>query len=377
MAALSLVEKGMLVLDEDVNRRLKSWKLPESEFTKEHKVTLRTLLTHTGGTTPSGFRGYASGVPVPTVVQLLDGAAPANSVAVRVDKVPGEGFRYSGGGMTVAQLLVTDVSGQPFVPFMKATVLDPLKMTHSSYEQPLPASMEFNAATAHNNQGLPITGKWNTHPEQAAAGLWTTPSDLALFAIELQQSRTGTSNKVLSKDMTTQMLTNSAASPFGLGIVVSGPNTVSSFNHSGSNVGFRTLLFAYAETGKGAVVMTNSDLGGEVTSELMRSLAKEYGWSDYQVVEKVLAQVDAKTVAAYAGEYMIDGMRATLTIDGAHLYVKTAALGPDALEIFPESDTKFFMLASPTLLNFEKDDKGAVSLAVTFRGRKIKATRVL
>ena len=137
------------------------------------------------------------------------------------------------------------------------------------------------------------------------------------------------------------------------------------------------MLFVYTETGKGAVVMTNSDFGGEVTSELMRSLAMEYGWSDYQVVEKVLAQVDAKILPTYVGDYLIDGVRATLTIDGTHLYVKTAALGPDALEIFPESDTKFFMLASPTLLNFEKDNKGAISLEVTFQGRKIKATRVL
>jgi CubicO group peptidase (beta-lactamase class C family) len=313
---------------------------------------------------------------VPTLVQLLDGSAPANSVAVRVDKVPGEAFRYSGGGMTVAQLLVNDVSGLSFAPFMKATVLDSLGMNHSCYEQPLPASMEANAATAHNSDGVPIKGRWHIHPEQAAAGLWTTPSDLALFAIELQKSRAGTSNKILSKEMTMQMLTRSTTSPFGLGIVVSGPSKVASFNHSGSNVGFRTLLFAYTETGKGAVVMTNSDFGGDVTAELMRSLAKEYGWSDYQVVEKVLAQVDVNTLAAYAGDYTIDGVRAELTIDGTHLFVKTAALGPDALEVFPESATTFFMLASPTLLNFEKNEKGSVSLEVTFQGKKIKAIRV-
>ncbi|MDO9194093.1 MAG: serine hydrolase domain-containing protein, partial [Undibacterium sp.] len=289
--------------------------------------------------------------------------------------VPGDAFRYSGGGMIVAQLLVSDVSGQPFVPFMKATVLDPLGMTHSSYEQPLPASMEVNAATAHNSEGVPIKGKWNIHPEQAAAGLWTTPSDLALFAIELQKSRAGTSNKVLSQDMTTQMLTNSKVSPFGLGIVVSGPNKVPSFNHSGANAGFRTLLFAYAETGKGAVIMTNGDLGGEVTGGLMRSLSKEYGWSDYQTAEKILAQVDVKTLKGYVGDYMIDGVRTQLNIDGSHLFIKTAALGPEALEVFPESDTKFFMLASPTMLNFKKDEKGAVSLEVTFQGRRIKATR--
>lgn len=187
MAALSMVEKGELVLDEDVNLKLKSWQLPESESTKEKKVTLRTLLTHIGGTTPSGFRGYTTGAPVPTVVQLLDGIAPANSAAVRVDKVPGSAFRYSGGGMIVAQLLVSDVSNQPFAPFMKATVLNPLGMTHSSYEQPLPASMEANAATAHNSDGIPVKGKWNHHPEQAAAGLVRISGVYATKCLQLKK----------------------------------------------------------------------------------------------------------------------------------------------------------------------------------------------
>lgn len=375
MAALSLVEKGTLLLDEDVNAKLKSWKLPDNQFTREQKVTLRSLLTHTGGTTPSGFKGYATGQPLPTVSMLLDGVSPANSAPVRVDKVPGGAFRYSGGGMMIAQLLVSDATGQPIARFIKESVLDPIGMKHSSYEQPMPTSLENSAASGHNGAGVPIKGKWNIYPEQVAAGLWTTPSDLALFAIEMQKSRAGTSNKVLSKAMSTQMLTRSQTSPFGLGIVVSPPNKTPSFNHSGANEGFRTLLFAYTEAGKGAVVMTNGDAGSEVIAEVMRSLAVEYGWSDYQVVEKTLAVVDAKTLATYAGDYSIQGTDAEIRMVGARLFLKTAPLGPEAIELLPDTETNFFMLTSPTLLSFTRAESGAVSLEVTVKGQKIKASR--
>jgi CubicO group peptidase (beta-lactamase class C family) len=306
----------------------------------------------------------------------LDGVAPANSAPVRVDKVPGGSFHYSGGGMIVAQQLVTDSSGQPIASFIKEAVLDPLGMKHSSYEQPMPTSLEHNAASAHNGAGVPIKGRWNVYPEQVAAGLWTTPSDLALFAIELQKSRAGASNKVLSKAMTTEMLTRSKSSPFGLGVVVSAPNKVPSFNHSGANEGFRTQLFAYTETGKGAVVMTNGDEGGEVIAELMRSLAKEYGWSDYQVTEKATPVVNAKTLATYAGDYLIKGTRAELMVEGSRLFIKTAPLGAGAIELFPETATSFFMLTSPTLLSFVQNESGVVSMEVTIKGQTTTAPRV-
>lgn len=376
MAALSLVEKGALRLDEDVNDRLASWKLPENAYTQVQKVTLRRLLNHTAGTSVSGFGGYGEGQPVPTVLQVLDGVAPANSLPVRVESVPGEQMRYSGGGMIVAQLLASQVSGRAFAPFMHDTVLAPLGMAHSTYEPMLPGPARRNLASAHTPDGAPIKGKWHSYPELAAAGLWTTPSDLALFAIDLQQSRAGLSHKVLSKEMATQMLSRSPASPFGLGIQVAGPGKVAAFSHSGGNEGFRCQLFAYAETGQGVVIMTNGNRGMELIGELMRSVAKEYGWSDYQVTEKVLAQVDAKTLASYAGRYHVGGMAVEVRSEGTRLLVKTAQLGPEALEAYPETASQFFLLDSPTMLSFVKGDDGAVVLEVMHRGQKAKATRV-
>jgi CubicO group peptidase (beta-lactamase class C family) len=137
LGALRLVEQGQLALDEDVNAKLQTWKVPENEFTKDEKVTLRRLLSHSAGLTVHGFPGYAVGSPVPTLVQVLDGEKPANTPAIRVDCVPGSQWRYAGGGYTVMQQLLIDVTGQPFPEFMQKSVLKPLGMAQSTYAQPL------------------------------------------------------------------------------------------------------------------------------------------------------------------------------------------------------------------------------------------------
>src|SRR5918997_689871 len=156
MAALKKVEQGRLSLDEDVNRKLVSWKLPDNEFTSKKKVTLANLLSHTAGLTVHGFPGYAAGEKLPTVPQVLDGAPPANTAPVRVDLEPGTRFRYSGGGTTVAQLLLTDTERKPFPDIARETVLAPLGMTDSTYEQPLPAGRARHAATGHRADGKPV-----------------------------------------------------------------------------------------------------------------------------------------------------------------------------------------------------------------------------
>jgi CubicO group peptidase (beta-lactamase class C family) len=186
-------------LDDDVNSYLKSWKVPENEFTKEQKVTLRRLLSHTAGLTVHGFPGYSAASSVPTVPQILDGVKPANTAAVRVDLLPGSMFRYSGGGYTVAQLMMSEVTGVPFQDFMQRAVLGKAGMRQSTYDNPLPQRLAAVAASGYKGNGDPIPGRYHTYPEMAAAGLWTTASDLARFVIEIQKSREGRSNQILKQ----------------------------------------------------------------------------------------------------------------------------------------------------------------------------------
>jgi CubicO group peptidase (beta-lactamase class C family) len=201
MAVLRLVQENRLNLEEDVNKKLVSWKVPENEFTKERKVTLRGLLSHSASITVSGFNGYSSDKQVPTLLQILNGTTPANSKPIRVDGLLNKEFRYAGGGYIIMQQLLEDVTGKPFPALMQKTILGKLGMTHSSYLQPLPKELWDSAAIGHGTNGEKLKGNWNTYPEMAAAGLWTTPSDLARFAIDIQKSKAGKSDAVLSAKM--------------------------------------------------------------------------------------------------------------------------------------------------------------------------------
>jgi CubicO group peptidase (beta-lactamase class C family) len=152
-ATLRLVEQGRLALDEDVNVYLRSWKVPDSEYTTSEKVTLRHLLSHTAGTGVHMFPCYREGEPLPTLVEELDGIPPAKTAPVRVEAVPGTTWRYSGGGVLVEQLVLTDVTGEPFPALLRDLVLAPLGMDDSTFEQPVPSPLRARLAVEHDFAG--------------------------------------------------------------------------------------------------------------------------------------------------------------------------------------------------------------------------------
>jgi CubicO group peptidase (beta-lactamase class C family) len=275
LAALRLVEEGRLFLDEDVNNQLLSWKVPENARTKTRKVTLRGILSHTAGLTVHGFPGYATDSPVPTLVEILDGKGATNTEAVRVNIEPGGNARYSGGGYTVLQLLIEDVTGQPFSEFMRGAVLKPLGMASSTFDQPLPQELADKAATGHHQNGRAVTGRWHVYPEMAAAGLWTTASDLARCAIGIQQSLAGKSNKVISQSMTRQMLTRQADN-YGLGVLLEGGEKAPVFHHGGRNCGFDSVLVAQANSGNGVAALINSNDDSKAVVDILKIIAKYY-----------------------------------------------------------------------------------------------------
>lgn len=375
MAALRLVQEGRLDLDEDVNSKLSSWKVPENEFTSEKKVTVRELLSHSAGLTVHGFEGYASDAPVPSLLQVLDGVKPANSKPIRVDIPTGTKYRYAGGGYVVLQQLLLDVTGKQFPVFMQEAVLKRIGMTRSIYEQPLPKERWSQAAVGHRPDGKKVNGNWHTYPEMAAAGLWTTPTDLARFAIEIQRSLAGKSNKVLTQEMTRQMLTPQVGG-WGLGIGLVGEGASARFNHGGANEGYRCLLVAFRNTGQGAVVMTNSDSGSSLGEEVLRSIAKEYGWVDYLPKEKVLAHVDPKIYGSYTGQYEL-APNFFLMITSEEGRLMGQASGQSKLELFPESEIQFFLVAVAVQITFVKDEKGQVThLILRQGGQDITAKKI-
>jgi CubicO group peptidase (beta-lactamase class C family) len=361
LAALRLVQDGKLNLDEDVNVKLRTWKVPDNAFTVKEKATIRRILSHSAGLTVHGFPGYASDEPIPTVVQILNGEKPANTDPIRVDVVPGALWRYSGGGFVVLQTLLSDVTGKPFPQIMRELVLTPAGMTHSTYEQPLPKSRASEAAAPYRSNGDPVKGGPHAYPEMAPAGLWTTPSDLARMAIEVQNEYTGKSSKILSQDMARQMLTHQIG-VWGLGFGLESPSEKPHFGHGGANEGFRCNIETYTDSGQGLSVMTNSDSGGELTEEIFRAVAKEYAWPDYRPVEHTLIKINPSTFAAYPGTYEIPSVgKLTITMKPTGLYVEAEPFGPAPQELLPESTTQFFVLSGDITFTFQKDAQGAVN----------------
>jgi CubicO group peptidase (beta-lactamase class C family) len=368
LAALRLVQDGRLSLDEDVNIKLRSWKVPDNEFTAEQKVTLRRILSHSAGLTVHGFPGYESGEQKPSIVQILNGEKPANSAPVRVDAVPGTSWRYSGGGYVVMQLLLTEITQTAFPHMLHDLVLQPAGMTHSTYEQPLPENLSGFAATPYLTNGEPVQGGWHSYPEMAAAGLWTTPSDLARLAIEVQKEYAGTSSKILSQETMRQMLTHQKGD-WGLGFDLGPPGGAQRFGHSGDDAGFQCELVAYIGSSQGVAIMTNSDNGYRLTAEVIRAISNEYGWPDYKPKERGLAKIDPSLLGLYVGTYeRPDIGNQVVSVKNNRLYLQEKPLGPEPEELFPDSDTEFFILSNDVTFSFQKDGRGLVSKLVTHIG---------
>jgi CubicO group peptidase (beta-lactamase class C family) len=375
MVALKKVEQGKIALDENINNKLTTWKLPDNELTAKTKVTLANLLSHTGGTTVHGFPGYAPGEKLPTLSQILDGIPPANTAAVRVNIEPGTRHRYSGGGTTIAQLAIMDIEKKPFPQIAEETVLGPLNMTNSTYSQPLPDDTRKKAASGHRGSGRLVEGKIHIYPEMAAAGLWTTPTDLAKFAIEVQLSLGGKSNKVLSRETAERMTTPFIGPTSGLGFFVEKRGAATYFGHGGADEGFRAQLLVHKEKGYGAVVMVNSD-NGQIINEVIRSIAKEYEWEGFLPEPVSPLTLDPARLDEYVGRFLVNPDRVlTVTREGGKLFGEPTT--SPRVELVAVSETEFVRRDAEVRYSFLKGASGRVdSIRITTPGGASEAPRV-
>ncbi|MET3666032.1 serine hydrolase domain-containing protein [Caulobacter sp. 1776] len=277
VAALRLAKEGKLALDRPVNAQLRTWTLPAAPGIDVDKVTPRALLSHTGGTTISSFPGYARGTPVPTLDQVLAGAPPVNTGPIIAEKPAGAQVAYSGGGMTVMQKLIEDVSGASFAQVLDREVIRRAGMTRSTFSTTAPSD---DIALGHDEQGAPIAGDWHAYPELAAAGLWTTPTDLAHFGIAMSRAYQGEGD-FLPQNLAREALMPQSAlkDSFGLGfryMPADDGNTI--FFHTGSNAGYRAFLVFDAPRCRGVAMMTNSDGGMALGMSLLRDIGRIYDW---------------------------------------------------------------------------------------------------
>lgn len=374
LAIMKLVQEGKLSLDQDVNHYLTSWKVPPNG-TWQPRITLRQILSHSAGLTVHGFPGYLAGSKLPSLVNILNGEAPSNTVPIRVNILPGTQFRYSGGGTAVAQQLVVDVLHKPFPKIMNDLILAPIGLKDSTYEQPLPSNRIRQAATGHPEGGHPVQGKWHVYPEMAAAGLWTTPSDLAAVGIELQMAQKGDTKRLLQPNTVTQMLSPGIDERIGIGFFLSGKDKDIRFSHDGWDEGFVALVNFYKNTGKGVVIMINSNEGFPLLGEIERAIAREYEWPGYFAQERKPIILDRKILNSLVGDYKTkSGINYEITEANEKLFLDLK--GQTSIELIPESDNKFFIADLNTEVTIDKLPDGPVKgLTIQQDGGPISAER--
>jgi CubicO group peptidase (beta-lactamase class C family) len=360
LAVLRLADQGKLSLTAPVNSLLRTWKLPEGPFTA--KVTLERILSHSAGLTVAGFAGYPPGATLPTLVETLNGRPPANNKPVRADVEPGTSFRYSGGGYEIAQLVLSDVTGQPFGKLMQETVLGPAGMVDSVFQEPLSAELAARAASGHDDEGTLLPGKWHVYPELAAAGLWTTASDLARFVLAVQQARTGAPGALLSKPMATKMLSVANVGDLGialgngLGLFIDqrGKGTFAhvSMEQPGGAEGFRALLVASSEGGYGVVVMTNGDGGSKLADEIVRGAAQVYGWKALTIPPLKRSHPSEEQLKKLTGRYRV-GSDEVLSVTVGHGALRAQPILGEAFDLFPVEGGDYVRQEPPTHYAFD------------------------
>jgi CubicO group peptidase (beta-lactamase class C family) len=377
LGLLKLVEQGKLDPEADINTYLKRWKFPYDSLSEGKKITLHHLLSHTAGLDVHGFPGYERGDSLPTIQQILDGQSPANTRKVRSLLAPGEIVKYSGGGTTISQLMLMDITGRDYAEFMRAEVLDPLGMKHSSFVQPPADTNEL--ATGYYRNGQPVKGKYHVYPEQAAAGLWTTPSDLARYVIECQLAYAGKSKKVLSRDMMRKRMTPYIDSAAAQGVFIVNKNGNRYFNHNGGNEAFLCTSYGSLEGGNGVVIMINGENFG-VIRELMNSVATVYQWKDfYTPAFKKLVSLSQAQMLAYTGDYRLgkdDSLQ--VSVCGKELCIRQGAQPAPGFTLLFTDETHFEIAEVPnaSFAVLKNEQGGVEALELTQNGMKQKLLKI-
>lgn len=395
LALLHHAEAAAFDLDADIRPVLQSWSLPAGADSGS-TITLRQLLSHTAGIRAGGFIGYERGEPIPSTLQILNGADPAlNSPAV-ADRRPGEAVEYSGLGYTMIELAMVERLGLPFEQIADEAVFRPLNMRNSMFAQDLPPERANRAARGHFAAGNPLPGGWNVYPELAAAGLWTTPSDLAKLAIETAESWMGRSDKVISTATARRMLTPQL-DRMGLGFVVRPGDSLGFFSHSGGNQGYRAHMEMLAGVGKGVVVMTNSDVGHPLSALITLAVAQAYGWPDTaqrrfspanaQLLADQIAGVgavrtrvaiDGALLSRYAGRYeLAPGFDFVILADTTRSRLVVRLGDQGRLHAYPESNRDFFFVAVDAQLSFVADGAGNITALQLHQGGRTQDARRL
>lgn len=354
---LQLAQQGKLDLYQDINQYLVNWKFPYDTVSHGKKITTAQLLSHTAGLSVHGFPGYHRDSAIASVTDILDGRAPSNTEAVRSYTEPGKEVRYSGGGILITQQMLTDLTKQRYEEYMYEHVFRPLGMTNSSYNQPPAISQRKNLATGYKSNGDEVPGKYFVYPEKAAAGLWTTPTDICKYILEMQQAYQGKSSKLLNQEMVKLHLTP-YKNDVALGTYIQNRNGEKYFVHSASNEGFTGYFLGGLTNGKGVALFVNSE-DGSVLLELLNSIALVYNWEGFRKPEQITTvPVNDTLTSKYIGEYITDGIFSEVKKEKDGLYLWTDGISS---KMYFTSTTDFRNIELAGTKTFTFDNAGTVT----------------
>lgn len=358
--ALRLVEQHKVHLDENINNYLKSWKVPENEFTKEKKVTLKNLLNHSAGVYPRGTGNYGRDQKIPTLLEILNGASPALNEPIVINKEPGESVRFAYASYVPIQQMMIELEGGTFPEIMDKLVLKPLELNSSTFDQSLSKAQLNLAATGYLQDGSMVKDRSKVYPAMASYGLWTTATDYATFVANIQQTLKGRHTKGLPKDLAELMgipygVSNSGWSfTCGLGFQLFNKSGEVYLRHHGWNTGFYAEIMAHRDKGYGVVVMTNSTFP-DFNAEVIRAVALAYEWDGY-IPNYDKMNIEPSLVAKISGRYQADNRVATVFQKDGKLFVKNI-FNVDANELIRVSDSTFVTRNSTRLIQFKPNTK--------------------
>jgi CubicO group peptidase (beta-lactamase class C family) len=375
---MKLVQDGKLSLTTDIRNYLKTWTFPDNELSKNKLITLKNLLSHTAGLNVHGFIGYSVKDSLPTVNQILNGERPANNEPIKPIYPVGVHFEYSGGGYMVIKKILNERISSNYDSLMQAVVLKPLKMANSTFTQPL-LSRYKNYAYGTDKEMQTLKGNYYIYPEQSAGGLWSTATDIAKFVLRIQNDLKGSTNSLINKRLTQEMLTPVLENyALGFGIVEKGGEKY--FWHEGESYGYNAMYYGSFTTGKGVVILTNAypSNGQPFIRELLNSVATVYAWKDfYNPIKKKLAYVPDTVLAKYVGNYYSENPQMKIVISQKSSELQLMARRSEKMYA-TELDT-FFLLSAPhdrCVFSSSKKDGYIDTFEVIQNGKTIiKATK--
>lgn len=370
LAIMKLAENNQLDLNKDIRDYLKTWTFPDNEFSKGKTITLKSLLSHTAGLSVHGYWGYTREDKIPTINEILDGKFPANNDPVKPVLEPNQKLQYSGGGTLITRKIIEDNINSNYRKLLSSTVLEPLQMTRSTFYAPFETN-DVNFASAYNKDGKEIAGKYHVYPEYSPDGLWTTATDLSKFIIDIQKSLKGETKALLSQksaiEMTTPVKENGA-----LGVYIREFDGEKYFYHTGGNEGYSCVYMGGISNGKGVVMLTNSDNGEALYTEIIASISRVLGWNVFKAEERNRYIASENDIKRLTGSYLNKNGQSTVSISAKDkdLYYNSAELGQQEKLNFIDANT-FFLQSNPSsyfrLYGQQKID----SIVTSFRTTKL------